>query len=230
MAVATTAAEPDTDTMMTESPQLVTARGEAAGFTSDSLLSMVLDRTTDGVVVTDGRGLIVYVNAPLLELFGYDAEDLVGQPVEVLLPDDLRDNHRHHVHDFLANPNPRPMGREDLDIEGRRADGSLFSIDVQLNALPGTSLVVATIRDMTQQRQKAVDCAIARIDLGNASSQVDRLQGSLDLVIQRLFALGTSIAASAANESVLSERLSAALHGIDEIIEAVQDGRQAVGP
>ena len=163
-------------------------------------------------------------------MFGYDAEDLLGQRVEVLLPEDLRDHHRHHVKDFLAAPMPRPMGREDLDIEGRRADGSVLPIDVQLNALPGTSLVVATIRDMTQLRRAAVDCAIVRIDLANARSQVDRLQASLDLVIQRLFALGTSIAASAANESVLSERLAAALHGIDQVIEAVQDGRQAVGP
>ena len=216
--------------MKTQTPELASARGGAVSYTSDAFLSMVLDRTTDGVVMTDGDGVIVYANAPLLAMFGYDAEDLLGQRVEVLLPEDLRDHHRHHVKDFLAAPTPRPMGREDLDIEGRRADGSVLPIDVQLNALPGTSLVVATIRDMTQLRRAAVDCAIVRIDLANARSQVDRLQASLDLVIQRLFALGTSIAASAANESVLSERLAAALHGIDQVIEAVQDGRQAVGP
>ena len=47
---------------------------------------MVLDRTTDGVVMTDGDGVIVYANVPLLKMFGYDAEDLIGQPVEALLP------------------------------------------------------------------------------------------------------------------------------------------------
>ena len=191
---------------------------------------MVLDRTTDGVVMTDGDGVIVYANMPLLKMFGYDAEDLIGQRVEALLPDYLRDSHRDHVKDYIAAPRPRPMGRDDLDIEGCRADGSVFSIDVQLNALPGTSLVVATIRDMTQQRQAAVDCAIVKIDLANVKSQVEQLQGSLDLVIQRLFALGTSIAASAANEELLSERLAGALHGIDQVIEAVQEARQAVGP
>ncbi len=216
--------------MKTQTPEVAGTRGGAISYTSDEFLSMVLDRTTDGVVMTDGAGVIVYANAPLVKMFGYDSEELIGQPVEMLLPEDLRDNHRHHVEDFLAAPKPRPMGRDDLDIEGRRADGSVLPIDVQLNALPGTSLVVATIRDMTQQRQAAVDCAISRIDLANSRAQVDRLQSSLDLVIQRLFALGTSIAASAANESVLSERLAAALHGIDQIIEAVQDGRQAVGP
>ncbi len=116
----------DTETMMTETSHLATVRGEAASFTSNAFLSMVLDRTTDGVVMTDGHGVIVYANLPLLQLFGYGAEDLIGQPVEILLPDYLRDHHRHHVQDFLANPTPRPMGREDLDIEGRRADGSLL--------------------------------------------------------------------------------------------------------
>ena len=121
------------------------------------------------------------------------------------------------------------MGRDDLDIEGRRADGTHFSVDIQLDVLPGTPLVVATVRDMTVERQAAVDNAIARIDLANARSQIDHLQESLDLIIQRLFALGTSIAAGASNEAVLLTRLANTTEGIDEIIEAVQEHKHAVG-
>ena len=220
----------DTDTMRTESIESAGALRVATELASDPFLSMVLDRTTDGVMMTDGDGVIVYANRPLLELFGYGAEDLIGQPVEVLLPDYVRDHHRSNVKRFMAAPCPRPMGRDDLDIEGRRADGTIFPIDVQLNAIPGSTLVVATIRDMTAQRRAAVDCAITKIDLTNARVRIDRLQSSLDLVIQRLFALGTSIAASASNESVLSERLAAALLGIDQVIEAVQSSREALRP
>lgn len=216
--------------MTTETLESQGTPADATRRSTDALLSMVLDRTTDGVMLTDSKGIIVYVNLPLLQLFGYESEELIGESVDMLLPEYLRDNHHDHVKDFLDAPSPRPMGREDLDIEGRRSDGSLFSIDVQLNVLPGTSMVVATIRDMTAQRREAVDRAIVKIDLGNAKTQVDRLQGSLDLVIQRLFALGTSIAASASNDQLLADRLASALHGIDQIIEAVQDGRQAVGP
>ena len=122
------------------------------------------------------------------------------------------------------------MGRDDLDLEGRRADGSVFSIDVQLNTMPDSKLVVATIRDMTSQRQASVDHAIGKIDLNNAKSQVERLQTALDLVIQRLFALGTSIAASASDDRMLSERLATALHGIDQIIDTIQEIRRTVGP
>jgi len=216
--------------MKTDALDITGTYSEATQRSTDALLSMVLDRTTDGVMLTDNRGVIVYVNQPLLRLFGYDAEDLMGQRMDVLLPDDVRDSHDEHVKDFVSTPQPRPMGREDLDIEGRRADGTLVPIDVQLNAVPGTSLIIATIRDMTEQRREAVDRAIVKIDLANARAQIDRLQSALDLVIQRLFGLGTSIAASASNETLLTERLASALHGIDQIIDAVQDGRQALGP
>jgi hypothetical protein len=121
------------------------------------------------------------------------------------------------------------MGRPDLDIEGRRADGSSFPIDVQLNSIPEMSLVVATVRDMTEQRHFAVDRAIAGIDLANATDRVNSLQESLDLVVQRLFALGTLIAAGASNETVLRERLVGAIRGIDEVIDAVQQRRRASG-
>ena len=59
---------------------------------------------------------------------------------------------------------------------------------------------------------------------------MERLQAALDLVIQRLFALGTSIAASASDERMLSERMATALHSIDQIIDTIQETRQTVGP
>jgi PAS domain S-box-containing protein len=192
------------------------------------LMSQVLDKTTEGVLVSDDEGVIIYANEPLLALFGYDAENLVGESLEILLPEDLRAGHRDLVTHFMKSGIDRAMGRDDLDIEGRRADGSCFSIDVQLNALPGTSLVVATVRDMTGERRAAVDIAIAKIDLANAKAQNDQLSESLDLVIQRLFALGTSVVAGAAKDSAPDERLTAAVHGIDEVIATVQETRRAV--
>jgi nitrogen-specific signal transduction histidine kinase len=172
---------------------------------SDLLLSLVLDCTTDAVLLSDSDGLIVYTNNPLLRLFCYDSEDLVGQPFEILM-----------------------SYSDDLDIEGRRSDGSLFPVDVKLSALSESSFVVAVVRDMTAQRRSVVDGAIAKIDLDNANNRIEQLQASLDLVIQRLFALGTTIVASASNGSLLSQRMETAVQGIDEVIEAVQNSRQPV--
>jgi PAS domain S-box-containing protein len=199
-------------------------------FAAEALLATVLDFTTDAVLVSNGNGVMVYVNAPLLDLFGYDASNLVGRPVEILWAESLGDQHDDHIMEYLADPTPEPMSTEDFDIEGLRADGSRFPIEVQLNALPGSALVVGTIRDVTAHRMSTVDNAIARIDLANARSRIDQLQESLDLVIQRLFALGTSIVASATNKDVLAQRMEGAVQGIDEVIEAVQLHRQPKAP
>jgi PAS domain S-box-containing protein len=214
--------------MSTELRERQSGIGTVADLASAAFLSMVLDRTTDGVLLADHAGTIVYANAPLLELFGYDAEDLIGQPIEILLPEELRHDHRDHLADYAGAPRQRPMGRDDLDIEGRHSDGSRIPVDIQLNALPGSSLVVATVRDMTMQRHLAAKGALDRIDLTNARSEVQHLRGSLDLVIQSLFGLGTSIAAGAENDTLLSERMASALQGIAEIIDAVQGTRRSV--
>jgi nitrogen-specific signal transduction histidine kinase len=171
----------------------------------EQLMSMVLDCTTDAVLLSDSDGTIVYINDPLLRLFGYGSEELVGKQFESLM-----------------------SYCDELDIEGRRADGTLFPVDVQLSALAESAFVVAVVRDMTAERRSVVDSAIARIDLANANSRIDQLQESLDLVIQRLFALGTSLVASASNGDMLSDRMDTAIQGIDDVIETVQHTRQVV--
>lgn len=187
-----------------------------------TLLWMILDRTPDGVLVADRNGVILCVNEPLCELFGYQKSDLIGMPVETLIPEDARQSHRRNVDEFGKAPRPRPMGREDLDIEGRRADGSQFPVDIQLTPVPDSEFVVASVRDVTELRHLTAERALRNIDLAHARAENDRLRLSLDFVVQRLFALGMSIAASATNEASLKERMSAASDGIDEIIEGVQ--------
>ena len=175
----------------------------------EMLLSSVLDCTVDAVLMTDDDGVIVYVNSSLMRLFGYtdDDDSPVGVSIGSLLPD-----------------------ADEMDVEGRRVDGSLFPVDVQVRVLPDAPFVVATLRDMTQQRQSVVGNAIDRIDLANAKVRIGQLQESLDLVIQRLFALGTSIMASASNETELKYRMDTAVQALDDVINAVQRGRQSQGP
>ena len=72
--------------------------GQGAAFADHApseLLSLVLDRTTDGVLVADGDGVMVYVNEPLAEMFGYKARELLGEPIEMLMPDNQRERSSH---------------------------------------------------------------------------------------------------------------------------------------
>jgi cob(I)alamin adenosyltransferase len=82
---------------------------------------------------------------------------------------------------------------------------------------------------MTPQRQAVVDNAIDRIDLANATLRIDQLQKSLDFVIQRLFALGTSILATASNETDLTFRMDTAVEAVDDIINSIQRDRRSRG-
>ncbi len=113
-----------------------------------------LEAAPDAVVIIDGDGAIVQVNGQTEKLFGYRREELVGCPIEMLMPERYRGSHVAETRAYAADPHPRPMGR-DLDLFGLRKDGHEFPIDVSISPLPPERglLVASTIRDMTEHRR-----------------------------------------------------------------------------
>ncbi len=117
---------------------------------SAGLLSAVISLMPDAAVVVDGEGSVVAVNSRAEEMFGFEPGTLPGEQMEVLVPERLRLRHRGHRASFAADPQTRPMG-VGLELTGRRRDGSELPVDISLAPLAG-GLVVASIRDMTEQR------------------------------------------------------------------------------
>jgi len=113
-----------------------------------------LESAPDAVVIIDPDGQIAIVNAQTQALFGYPRAELVGQPMEMLLPERFRETHRGHRAGYAAQPRPRSMGAG-LDLFGRRRDGSEFPIDISLAPLEteGGQLLAAAIRDVTDRRR-----------------------------------------------------------------------------
>lgn len=112
----------------------------------------------DASVVIRGDGTISALNSALLDLFGYRSEDeLVGQPIEVLVPERFRELHRTQRQVYQAAPQARPMGAG-LVLSGRRIDGTEFPIDVSLAPIISgrRRLVIAAIRDTTERRVNEV--------------------------------------------------------------------------
>ena len=115
----------------------------------------LLNAVPDALVGVNRAGIIQFVNRATEQLFGYQPDDLVGLPVEVLVPESLRPAHRVHRERYGAAPTARGMGLE-LKLHGRRRDGTQFPVDIALSHLdtPEGLLVIAAVRDMTD-RQKA---------------------------------------------------------------------------
>jgi PAS domain S-box-containing protein len=110
-------------------------------------LQGILDAMPDALVGVDDAGMVRFVNRQTEDLFGYNPRDLIGQPVEVLVPESLRSIHRVHREDFIADPGTRQMGDRPKLI-GQRRDGTIFQVDVALSHVDTEDglLVFASIR------------------------------------------------------------------------------------
>jgi PAS domain S-box-containing protein len=119
---------------------------------ADIRLVALLDAAPDAMVCVDAAGRIIVVNTQLERLFGYQREELDGQPVEMLVPDAARAVHPQHRARYAADPRSRPMGAGE-QLAGRRRDGSTFPADISLSAIDngGEFMVIAAIRDMTSR-------------------------------------------------------------------------------
>jgi PAS domain S-box-containing protein len=125
------------------------------GSTSPSDLGGLLEAAPDAMVVIDHHGQIVLVNAQTETVFGYKRTELLGQPVEMLVPGDLHQLHRMHRSDYVIEPHVRSMG-SGLDLRARRKDGTEFPVEISLAPLQTDDalLISAAVRDVTNKRRE----------------------------------------------------------------------------
>ena len=114
----------------------------------------LLEAAPDAIIEVDREGRIILLNVATEKSFGYTREELLGRPVEVLIPDALRPAHGQHRAQYWDHPVTRPMG-SGLALRGRRKDGSSFPVEISLSPVKteDTFRITAIIRDTSERKQ-----------------------------------------------------------------------------
>jgi PAS domain S-box-containing protein len=147
---------------------------------AESRFRELLEAAPDAIIEVDREGRIVLLNAATEAIFGYRREELLGQPVEGLIPEGARGRHHAHRAAYWANPVTRPMGFG-MILLARRRDGSEFPVEISLSPVKSDDgfRVTAIIRDVTakQKAEEAVRAANQQLELQNRElDRVNRLK------------------------------------------------------
>jgi len=119
---------------------------------ADQKFRALLEAAPDAVLGVAADGTIVMANGQAERLFGYTRQQLIGQPVEILVPDAARDIHPHRRAGYVSDPQHRPMGAG-MELVARRRDGSEFPVEISLSAIDTEDglLVSAAVRDVSER-------------------------------------------------------------------------------
>ena len=198
------------------------AGGKGAAITPAVVWKLV-DALQDGVALAGGDGKIALVNTPLEEMFGYQHGELLGHPVESLIPTDLQAAYRSHQVGYAQASAARLTGAG-ARLAGRRKDGTTFPAEFSVSPVttPAGYFTLTVMRDVTRARRledladKAKAAAMAEIEHRNREL--------LDIVITSLFHVGLSLqAATGLPAEVTSQRVAEALGHLDDIIRVIRD-------
>jgi anti-anti-sigma factor len=192
------------------------------GSITPAVLWQLIDALGDGLALTDHEGKIALVNQRCAEMFGYKREELIGLPVDVLVPPEVRAAHHGYRAGYHQAPQTRPMA-ERSRLAGLRKDGATLPVEISLSPLPTASehFVLVVIRDAagTQRRNDLAD--LAR-DTAAGQAHID--SDLLDRVVHRLFQVGLSLQTAASLPGdVVRQRLAVALDQLDDVIHEIRD-------
>ncbi|HTS25263.1 MAG TPA: PAS domain S-box protein [Bryobacteraceae bacterium] len=212
-------------------------RMEATLREGEATIHALLETAAQAILAVDSRGTVVLANRTTEEMFGYTRDELLGAPLEMLLPERLRERHVAHRSEFTAIPRTRPMGIG-LDLQGLRKDGTEFPIEVSLNTV-GTSqgtLAVGFVTDITTRKQAETALrnserelrALARSLLTAQEDERRRVARDLhDDVTQRLALLSIEIGALASKNPVSPEEMRRRLRSFQhQVLQVSQEVRR----
>jgi len=192
------------------------------GAVAPAVAWQLIEALDDGLALVGSDGKIVLANRRCTEMFGYPREELIGRPVDSLVPSDLQTAHRAQRKAYGQAPQARPMGGR-ARLAGLRKDGASFPVEISLSPVPTATgtYTLAVIRDTIGARKENDLADLARNAIAGQSHHTQDL---LDQVVHHLFQVGLSLQDAAdLPGDVAHERITEALDQLDDTIKQVRD-------
>lgn len=191
----------------------------------DELAPDIVERAPDAIVVVDEAGMIVAANRRTEDLFGHEPADLLGTPIETLVPLAFRAAHVAHREQYIRAPRARPMGMG-MTLRGLHRDGREIPIEIALSPFDTADglRVIASVRDVTERERIERELRIAEQDLITTAERERIARDLHDTVIQHLFAVGVTlqVVERHLDDPAQLERVRWVTAHLDEIIDEVR--------
>jgi diguanylate cyclase (GGDEF)-like protein/PAS domain S-box-containing protein len=194
---------------------------------SAAVAAELMNAAPEGILGVDANGSILFANSQVQRLFQYPQTELVGQSIEILIPDRLKMQHKDRRADYARRAQTRPMG-SGLTIVGRRYDGTEFPADVSLSRVStdGRSIVLCIVRDVTDQKraQDELRDANKRLEVGLAENERRAIQ------LRQLTEMGEFLEGchtEAQAHAVLERYLNSLLPGVSGALYLIDSSRSS---
>jgi len=187
----------------------------------EELLSGIVDITTDAIISIDEQQCITRFNKGAEQIFGYSAREIVGQSVEILLPEQFRRKHRKYVQGFARGQQPSRLMNQRSDVEGLRKNGSTFPARASISRFNQDGVVTLSVylQDISEIKrvEKASQQAL------NELARVTRVGLLGEVSASLAHELNQPLAAILTNAQVLKRQIDAAPAGLEDADEILSD-------
>src|SRR5436190_18370929 len=148
-------------------------------------MTSLFENATEGIILTGGHGKIVLVNPAIERIFDYNNSELIGQPIEILIPDQFKPHHHKLREGFYHQPSNRVMG-QGRDLHGRKKDGSNIPVEVSLShySKDGDLFVIAFIVDITRRKEVERSMLEQQKQLEKVSTEIRKLNADLEVKVE----------------------------------------------
>ncbi|MCC6368278.1 MAG: PAS domain S-box protein [Bryobacterales bacterium] len=203
---------------------------------SEASLKGILESSAQSILTVDVEGRIRSANPATEAMFGHYIDELIGQQVEILIPEPLRSSHVSYRRQYIENPSKRPMGRRGIELQGLRKDGSVFPLEVSLSSIDTSRglVAVAFVSDITERvvniaamarYSRQLRALTSRLINAHESERKHIARELHDVLSQKMAALSMQVSALAANPPP-TDKLRHTLSELGDIVGEVAQQMQ----